>query len=269
MASRMECPDRRLGDMLAAYEQGLLDEEERAAFEAHLAGCEECLDELYEMAPYVVAMLADPGRYRRIAAAAAALDAPTLAERLGRWLTSVLTPRVAVPVAVAAVLVVAVIVGTGNDARKLGRLAVVEHVPYVQLDTRAWGDEAAVALFDLGMRSYVDRDYGAAATRLAEAIAAAPADGGWAGLAQARFYLGVSRLLSGETREAVAPLAQAARSPLVPVAERARWELAQAHLLLGDAGAARAELERLAESPVFGERARAQLAEIGHLEQGE
>jgi hypothetical protein len=80
---------------------------------------------------------------------------------------------------------------------------------------------------------------------------------------QAMLYLGVSRLLDGHARLAIPSLDAASRSTIFPVADRARWYLAQAHLVLGEIDAATPLLQIVArESPAYAERARIQLEEI-------
>jgi hypothetical protein len=73
----------------------------------------------------------------------------------------------------------------------------------------------------------------------------------------------VSLILDDRPAAAVPHLEHAASSSVRPVADRARWYLAQAHLLLDAPVAARRHLELLAgTSPAYGERATRQLTTI-------
>ena len=88
-----KCPDRELGERLAAYELGLLDSDERRRFEDHLRECPACQEELFELAPYMAALNQEPGRYAAQVGAAlrAASSSPWAAwrdwlKRLGKRL---------------------------------------------------------------------------------------------------------------------------------------------------------------------------------------
>lgn len=248
----------RPADLLAAYELGLLDESERARFEQAALEDPDLQDELFDHASAAQALREDPARYAAVLRAALRETEPSLAARVGARLRAALRPRVWVPVTVAAAAVLALIVLPGRD--DLRRLAVLEPAPYVQVDVRGAGSEAA-DLFAAAMVAYGESCWDAAAEGLDRALGV-PDVGTWAGADQARLYLGVSRLLDGDAERALAPLRRASRSSQLPVAERARWYLAQVHLVLGDGPAARDVLDGLCDSPVFGAAAAAQLAEI-------
>ena len=53
----MACTDPELGKLIGSYELGLLSEEERKRFEDHAVTCDECVKDLYRMAPVVQGML--------------------------------------------------------------------------------------------------------------------------------------------------------------------------------------------------------------------
>lgn len=94
------------------------------------------------------------------------------------------------------------------------------------------------------------------AARYAEAARALGAYVDRRGDNAARVYLGVSFLLSGQARAAIAPLADAARSPEPPVQEAALWYLALAYLETDNPRAARQALESIPAGGLFGDQAR-------------
>ncbi len=266
MSDRTNERDGCACDLLAAYELGLLDPDERRDFENHLAACPECQDEIYAHAPAAVALQEDPGRFARAAGSAPVVSRAGLGERLAGWLTY-RWPRVLVPAALTAVVALVAVLPVLRQGTDLARLAVVDPLPYARIEMRA-GVEEPVRLFQEGMDSYIAGDYGLAADRLTrarEVQEAWPTDSGPlpAGLLdQTRIYLGVSLLLADRPGSALDPLTRASGSPLPPLAERARWYLAQACLLTDRTEAAREALTPLASSPVFGTRAQVLLEQI-------
>lgn len=255
--------ERRLCDLLAAYEMGLLEDGERARFENHLPDCAECLEEMYALAPAVNGLHADPGRYAE--QARRHLPARSLWSRLAsiyRWQPA----RILVPLAVAAVLALAVILPRSPSSPYPG-LALTDVPTYTVLPVRAGGQDTWYPLWESGMESYTTGDYPGAAARLARAVPlleeAVQGDPDRAPvLDHARFYLGIARLQLGYLPQAAASLQAAADSPLPPVQQKSLWYLAQTRLLQNDPGAAGVLLERLQGSPVFGARARQQLEDI-------
>lgn len=53
----MACTDPELGKLIGSYELNLLSDEERKRFEDHVVACDECVKELYRMAPVAQGML--------------------------------------------------------------------------------------------------------------------------------------------------------------------------------------------------------------------
>ena len=53
----MACTDPELGKLIGSYELNLLSDEERKRFEDHVVTCDECVKELYRMAPVAQGML--------------------------------------------------------------------------------------------------------------------------------------------------------------------------------------------------------------------
>ena len=257
--SERNTTDLRTCDLLAAYEMGLLDDADRRRFEDHLDGCDDCLDELYSLAPVAAALTADPGSF-----AAAASTRRTWTHRLLGILESLSQPRVLAPVAAAAALALLLLLPA---APRWTNLATLEPLPYTRVNVRA-GDDQGSRLFTAGMARYTRGEYGPAAEILLKAADdLEDADGD--GLAmpatspdQARLYAGVSLLLDGRTSAAKAPLQAAAGDPLPPISENARWYLAQACLLTDRPDSAGLLLKALADSPVYGPRAKHLLEEM-------
>ncbi len=252
----------RADDLLAAYELGLLDETERQRFEQATLGAPDLLDELFDHASAAQALREDPERFAALLRETLREAEPSLAERMTDWLNAFLQPKVLAPVVVTAAAVFAlVMLPDGDDLRKI---AVLDPAPYVQVDVRGADSDAATLYFD-AMTRYTDERYGEAADLLDEALAVG--DETWHQVAQAQMYLGVSRLLDGDPEAALVPLGVSATSSQLPIAERSRWYQAQAHLLIGNAAAAREVLNGLTASPVFGAQAAAQLEALGEADE--
>ncbi|MCK4304275.1 MAG: zf-HC2 domain-containing protein [Candidatus Eisenbacteria sp.] len=79
---------------------------------------------------------------------------------------------------------------------------------------------------------------------------------------QMAFYAGLSFLLAEQPDSAVTYLEMALSSSLPVLSDRARWYLAQAHLLRSDPSRAIEQLEALVESPGYGAQAAVQLNEL-------
>ena len=235
-------------DLLAAYELGLLDDAAAARMERALAEDPRLLEELYAGAPAAVALRDEPDRWHALLSPTARDGMAAVVSGWRRRIAAV--TAVLVPVTVACLLLLAARIHP--PAPGVTALARPEPLPYTSLMVRG-GAGPADSLFAAAMTAYRDRRYGRTAALLGRAAAAAPAD--WERADQAALYRGVSLLLSGHPRRARTVLAEAARSSLPPVAQRARWYLAQAALQIGDVAAARRELERLRSSPVYGTRA--------------
>ena len=91
MSECKTCSDGSVGELLAAYEMGLLSEEDRVRFEQHVVECPTCLAQLYEMAPGIVALQNAPGKLAaHMAAVSADAEAPSSVSRpsfdLAAWL---------------------------------------------------------------------------------------------------------------------------------------------------------------------------------------
>ncbi len=273
MTESRACTNPRVGELVGAYELGLLSSQERAEFEAHLESCATCLEELYAQAPIATAVTGHAGAVMAAAQRRPA-DRGVTASRwwreIRKWIAGSVrgwTPRRAGFgfALVAAGIVAAVIFHTpGPDT--YGDLARLRPVPYVLREIRGEGGGEAATLFGGGMREYAARDYAAAVDLLARAVQTWETSGGGAELDQARLYLGASLLLRHQIDQACEPLEQAARSPVRRVADRAKWMLAQAYLAAGEPARAEETLQFLADSSAaYAREAGAQLRQLRKL----
>ena len=120
-------------------------------------------------------------------------------------------------------------------------------------------------LLAAGMDQYVTGNYRDAAALLRSVLDAAHADEDWADRYQTALFLGLCLLLDERPDEALEPLETATESELLPIAERGKWYLAQAHLLREDPQASLPLLESLLSSPVYKVQAEAQLQSVREI----
>jgi len=253
-------------DLLAAYELGLLEDDECRGFENHLIDCAECAEELFAMAPAAAAMTAKPGAFAR--KAADNLQAESFFARLNRFLFSG-PARALVPVAAVAVLAMLIFMPQAPDP-KFGNLATTEAPTFFPIQVRAGGDNQWLPLWESGMQHYQDGNYEDAAHDLNQAVNLLalnpdPDSEHYTVLDNAQVYLGVSHLLSDQEEKAVATLKVAAQSQMKPVQQKALWYLAQAYLVGEQPEDALAVLEQLQNSPVFKVHAANLMVKINNL----
>ncbi len=251
------CIETDVGQRIAAYELGLLDAIERRAFEAHVAACESCRDDLAATADVATILTGDP---RGVASALRrAESADSLRRALRRWLG---VPRVLVPALGAAAALAWFFVLRQPSPASLAR---IEPLPYVPLISRDAHEEDAASVYSRAMERYAQRDWDGAAGLLEQALAATPPlppgkrD-------QAQVYHGICLLLEQRPEAAVEPLERATESSLPVVADRARWYLAQASLTLGQTARAETLLASLAASPGYAAEAEEQLRRLRAFE---
>ncbi len=243
-------------DLLAAYELGILENDDCLGFENHLLDCSACTEELFAMAPSVVAMRTQPGVYAEQVGRRPQTE--SLWARLNRLVFSG-PAKVFVPVAVAAVLAMLIFMPQTTTS-KYRNLAMTEAPAFSPIQVRAGAQGQWVPLWESGMDHYQNGDYGLAANDLDRAVNLLAKETDtleerYAVLDNARMYLGVSRLLSGWNEESITVLTVAAQSRLRPVQQRSLWYLAQAHLVEQQPESALSVLKELQSSPVFGVRA--------------
>jgi tetratricopeptide (TPR) repeat protein len=106
----------------------------------------------------------------------------------------------------------------------------------------------ALTDFQSGMAAYDAGRYDEAARLLDVYVSRTPDNA-------ARVYLGVARLKSNQSKEAIPPLADAAQSPEPPIQEAALWYLALAYLENNNASAAIQALEAIPADGIYGAQA--------------
>lgn len=266
MKTKMQCTDPACEHLLAPYEFGLLEEEERARFEQHLSECALCADRIFELSHVTTAARTDA---RKIAETIESRSARQTASDSGghasRTPRTVRRPRKwalpALGLAAAATLVF-LILGRGPDYAGLAR---IEPAAYVPIDTRS-GSGAASDFFERGMELYGAEQYREAIPFLQDAVRTAGDTPAWQVADQARFYLAVAQLLTGAPERAEDDLRALAASSGGPLADRSRWYLAQSALRQNDPERAEEQLRILARaSPVHADEAAELLSRINAL----
>jgi hypothetical protein len=162
--------------------------------------------------------------------------------------------RAAFPLAAAAALTTALVLRPPVE-RDVGRLARVEPLR----PAAATGDPR----FAAAMSDYAAGRWSEAAAKLGEAIAAE--GDGWARRDEANLFLGSSLLLDSRPDAAAGALEIAARSADPSVSVRAKWCLAQAHLVDGDVAAARTLLDELSRTPAYARPASEMMLALSRL----
>jgi len=249
-----QCTNEEIGRLIAQYELGELSDEECDRFEEHLMECDFCLGELEQMRPIVSALRQDRVEIRD-ALRHEGISFETLKEELlsrsrvnrsvfgkvmqaaTQALSSLRQTRVLIP-AISMLFALVLIrmyywpphIGT-SETNPYERILTFESLPYQLLELRGTAGEADPS-FDEGMKAYLEGNYGDAIVNLRNAVEKAPENGSW------WLYLGVCYYLERDAKAAVKALARADTLAQFSDKTRARWYLAQAHLLNGDANQA-------------------------------
>ena len=214
---------------LVAFCRGDLDEARSEAIREHLAGCAPCVELARDARAFIEAVVpsAEVRPYRRWLAVAAAL---LVAAAAGLWMNR---QRPAAP---APVPTKAAAPRPSNPWRDLPVAAAtfLPASPEDELVYRSEGEPAG-GEFTEAMAPYAKGDYRAADAGLALFLEKHP------GHTDASFYRGVSLLMLGRPEEARPLLASAASAKRAPA--EARWYLALALVKSGDAAAALRELD--------------------------
>jgi len=241
----MDCKTIRQRHIADEYRAGRLSAAEVEAYEHHYFECDQCFADL-QFRDQVAGHLQRDGETLfapEIAGEEPGTTPPAEVVRrpFNEWVDRTFGRRRAwagglAAAAALAVIVWLVILPGDQTARLRGIHEPVPH-PFVPTELRSGPGSQE---FGEAMALYTASRYRAAATELEQITTYAPDDG------EVRFYLGVSLLLCGESREATRALEEAVRS--TPGAALYRWYLAQAQLESGDVEAARSELRRLAVS---------------------
>ncbi len=215
----------RLGTV-ERYVAGTLDADAVEAFEDHFLGCERCQSSI-KLA--VAVRAAARGRTLTPAKAVPAHAALHAKERRAFRISAAIT-------AIAAVIVGAIVMVRGSDARALRSLGELSSPPaYAGVQVRG-AATAADSLFGAAMRAYVAGDYATATSGLRAALGAGAAP------APAQFFLGASLLMQRRADDAAKAFAQVIAAGWSPYLEEARYYRALALLQTNDADGAIAEL---------------------------
>ena len=225
-ASACDRPDVR--PLLARYEFGAVDRDERGLVDAHVLECDVCFAELERGADVVTALRDDPQRFRR------ALDGLSPPVRSHRTLFV----RIALPLAACVAIALGVVVATRwTDETRLATFP--QEIDRARV-VRAPGALAAVdelvatgaSYFDLGRYAEAERYFEAACRRDSTR-------------ADAAYALGLALALGGDPARGAASLGRAVRLAPEGEGDAARWALANAYLAAGRGQEARRELATL------------------------
>ncbi|RJP81208.1 MAG: hypothetical protein C4524_02280 [Candidatus Zixiibacteriota bacterium] len=251
-----QCTDEAVGRLLLLYEFDRLDEAGRCRFEEHLMVCPFCLEELRKAEPLMArmrthreAILAELERRGVRFPADSPAELPQepelepgnrrkdLRARLRAWWERFNRPAVWIPAASTAAFILLLVLVTGrNPYRPYLDFSPASYTPSTYRGTVEPPAEAREA-FETGMEAYLQGRYGEAAGHLERAVDLAPAeDRYW-------LYLGVSRYLNHQYRDAVPALLRAQEAVNKPLQITSRWYLAQAWLALEEPDQARLLLD--------------------------
>jgi hypothetical protein len=150
---------------------------------------------------------------------------------------AILRPRWSIPLAVAAAIV-AIAIWPRDPLRRLADPGTPP--TFAPASVRSESDITGSA--DRGMAAYQRGDYAEAASLLAEAAGTDATPG-------LQFFLGISRLLSGDAPGAVDPLREVAHDDGSPYSAEAQLWLAKSWIRIGAVDSAFNVLERLADRP--------------------
>ncbi len=241
-----KCTNRKIGRLLARYELGMLEPEEREAFANHLLQCDFCHAELYAMEPIM-----DLLRARREAALASKAS-PSKAEVFMQRMPLVLRERWRAIAWAASILL---IVGAGwalirwlhppEELPQAPRVASPEASPAPKPAVPSTRDLARLrspeteAALARAISAYEKGDFIRTIEILEPITRLEPEN------AEAHFYLGVSWLRLQRPQEAIAPLRQAVLHSVGEEADRSRYYLALAYAQAGQREEALRELEAI------------------------
>jgi len=226
-------------ELVEGYLTGSLAPRERESFEDHYFGCEQCFTTL-QAHRVLQAELSAGGTQVRV------IPVPT--PGYWRWTAAMAT----VAIVVVAALGIRWGMGrgpsptvpptqttqSGPPGASLTELARIDPPTYRPAVLRGAQDEAA-RKFRAAMKEYQHGRYNLAVPGLRDAAKLAPED------TAARFFLGVSYLLSGQKDDGIAALQHCVALGDTPYLEEAHYYLAKAFLSKGDLAAARRELEEV------------------------
>jgi tetratricopeptide (TPR) repeat protein len=258
--NRLTCTNPDIGQLISHFEMGLLDAADRDRFEEHLLECGFCAHEVQSMDSVMAALRANRDAVRRgLAEDGITLDAlkkkllshPRGQRRRGmwesfeRWSDTLRRPAVlwstAGTLTGLAILLSIIYLVVSPRTPLTGRyvpLLSFQALPYEGSMTLR--GEAAVKGqedFDAGMQAYLRTDYKEAARHLKRAVEKTSDRAEW------WLYLGICSYLQHDPKPAIRALGRADELARGSDRIRARWFLAQAHLLQGNRESAEPLLE--------------------------
>ncbi|MFQ5601260.1 MAG: tetratricopeptide repeat protein [Candidatus Krumholzibacteriia bacterium] len=256
--SKERCGREDIHRLLARYELGGLDDDERRIFEKHVLECDICFEKLERGAACAALLRGHAGAYARMLR-----GRPTAPERPSRAVWSaalewLFRPRVAVP---AALVILAVGVLTLRTALSPdpSSLATFPREELATHTLRAPGVQDAIReLLEAGAGYFVLERYEEAERHFRAAF------GRDSTLAEAVYLAGLSRALAGDAGGAIPDLETAVRLAGDGLRAKSSWTLANAYLGAGRTDDAARTLRSLAsEQGEYARRARQLLERLG------
>ena len=230
----MNCQEVEQQDILGAYIAGKLPEAQRDLFEEHFFGCDDCLRNV------------EAARVAREVLIARKASAPAR----NRWIPWL---------AAAALLVVGIAIWKAKTGRQIEVAAVAPKPAAEVAEAKAGPDYTLLAKFDppvyrpanLRGAEKTDRAFRAAMERYAAgdfagaAVGLRAVAGATAAFVEARYYLGIAELQTGDIAPGLSDLQRVIAAGDTPFLSEARFYAAKASLGQNDAAAARLQLETL------------------------
>ena len=225
----MKCVQAASVDDIERYLTGQLPDEEQQAFEEHYFGCAECFARLEGVrAIQTAARTVKPHSGSRWWMQGTLGLAAALAIAVGLWFWWSGARRVASPP----------LATTAQPSDRLALLARFDPPSWSPTTLRG-GSPAQSSSFRAAMKIYQGDDYAAAAQQLRKVVAQQPS------FTEARFYLGISSIVSGDSPAGIEQLRRVVADGDTPWREQARFYLAKALIGTGDRAGARSQLEQV------------------------
>jgi len=250
-----ECTNKKIGQLIASYELGLLNEREKTRFENHALECPHCLEELERLYPKLKTLYENRQEIlsalqpRDIDITDLEIELPlefsepkkTKVFKLiwGRRRNRMLVPAFGLAVVVALCLVL--IHKPGGEQNPYLPYLSFKKAPYLSIAETRVSQTTTEKFFDDGMQSYKNDNFNSAIGNLKKA---AELD---SNKTKTWLYLGISHYLNHQPIPAIEAL-QKAEEIADPVQKNmAYWYRAQAYLLLEDPALSIPLLKNLAD----------------------